>query len=187
MPTKEQMDAVVREIEGIQDEARFRPEQSVAPEEEDALDVVPWEALSVKQRLDVLYHLDWSGFKAEEQAEVSIRVAEGDPPELWMDGIAAGDAWEYEKALADEIRADEHAARMRDGDPGDLATYEARRREAFATLDLPPLPPEMSPPTTEEVERAFAEIEASWNWSDDIGQMMRSSGLSPGYGGEMDR
>ena len=57
---------------------------------------------------------------------------------------------------------------MRDGDPGDWP--RTRCAEAFATLDLPPLPPEMSPPTTEEVERAFAEIEASWNWSDDIGQ-----------------
>ena len=49
MPTKEEMDAVVREIEEMQDEGRFRPEQLAAPEEEDVLYVVPWEALSVEK------------------------------------------------------------------------------------------------------------------------------------------
>jgi hypothetical protein len=65
------------------------------------------------------------------------------------------------KALFAEIRADEHAARVRDYGEADAATYDQRVRDGAATVNH--LPPELAPLTEPEMERAVFEAERSWS------------------------
>ncbi len=69
-----------------------------------------------------------------------------------------------QKAVFAEIRADEHAARVRDFGEADAATYDARMAEAyrFRAEALGPEPPNPPPVTPAELERAVAEIERQW-------------------------
>ena len=68
---------------------------------------------------------------------------------------------EQSKALFAEIRADEHAARVRDFGEADAGTHESRMAEAYRFREqiLGPASSEPAPVTTTELERAVVEIE----------------------------
>jgi hypothetical protein len=67
---------------------------------------------------------------------------------------------EEAKALAAEIRADEHAARVRDYGDADAASYGQRVAEGAADVrHLEPLP---EPVPAEELDRVLPEIERQW-------------------------
>lgn len=67
---------------------------------------------------------------------------------------------EEQKALAAEIRADEHAARVRNYGEADAATYEQRVAEGAATVQH--LEPEPPPVSLADLEPVLAEIERQW-------------------------
>lgn len=69
------------------------------------------------------------------------------------------------RALAEEIRQDEYAARVRDYGEADAATYEARMAEAYRyraeALGLTEVP-DRPPLTDAELERLLGEMERGW-------------------------
>lgn len=98
----------------------------------------------------------WSGFSTDQSFDVMDRVMEGHGSEQWMEGIVAGD----QQAVFDEVRGDEHAARVRDFGETDAAGYAARMVEAYA-VQADTLGPEkpLSPTVTQD---ELDEIEAGW-------------------------
>lgn len=121
-----------------------------------------WDDLSESQKPDALkVAIDWTGFTESQRDGVISRVLEGDEPEFWMDGIEGGHpSLEEMDGLAAEIRADEHAARVRDYGEADAATYEQRVAEGAAIVRHLESPPEPVP--AEELERTLSEIEQQW-------------------------
>lgn len=106
--------------------------------------------------------LSWDGFTNDQTLDIIDRVMDGHGPEQWMDGIVASD----QQPVFEEIRADEHSARVRDFGEADAAGYEARMAEAYAVqadaLELEPMP---GPPITPEV---LDEIERGWSTFDEL-------------------
>ena len=106
----------------------------------------PWEQVPEPSKLAILQDLDWSGVTNRDRAH--ILLAEVDPGKIsdaqrntLIDMALAGGATALVgdekplsasevKALHAEIRADEHAARVRDFGQADAATYEGRMAEA---------------------------------------------------------
>ena len=164
MPTRDQMDAVIRRIETLEDDRFDLDGEMMRPAEKDIPDSVSWDGLKYEQQLDVLStSVDWSGFTVEEQVEVSLRVVDREPSFEWMGDIVASDQWKVDQELFAELREDERAARVRDFGEADAATYPARMAEADRLIerelgpvtDSPVLPPA-------EMDQLLADIEASW-------------------------
>jgi hypothetical protein len=80
------------------------------------------------------------------------------------------------KLLAEEIRQDEHAARVRDYGEADAATYEERvRAGADSVRHLPPAPPPVDP---DELERLVTDLVRGW-----VAQRDRAGDASVDRGG----
>lgn len=98
MPTFKEMAAVTSRIEALTGE-RFwaqgeflRPVAGSSPEAG-----TPWSELDFDDRREAIYvNTDWKGFSLEQQMDVTDRVADGDPQEMWMDGMRASDRPEAE-------------------------------------------------------------------------------------------
>src|SRR5262245_57841201 len=112
MPTEDQLESVVHEIERL---------QSVGPEKP------LWDSMSYPERFVALQEIEWAGFSEKQEMEVIARVMMNEPPEQWMIGIDTRDddpkpSTDELKALAEEIHQDEYAARVRDYGEADAAT-----------------------------------------------------------------
>jgi hypothetical protein len=118
--------------------------------------------LSESQRPDALaVAIDWRGFTESQREGVIRRVLEGDDPDLWMDGIEESyPSAEEIKALAAEIRADEHAARARDYGETDAATYGQRVADGAGAVRH--LDPELPAVSSEDLDRVLPGIEQRW-------------------------
>jgi hypothetical protein len=98
MPTVKEMAAVTSRIETLTGE-RFwaqgeflRPVAGGSPQAG-----TPWAELDFDDRREAIYvNTDWKGFSLEQQMDVTDRVADGDPQEMWMDGMRANDRPEVE-------------------------------------------------------------------------------------------
>ncbi|WP_161602313.1 hypothetical protein [Tautonia marina] len=121
-----------------------------------------WDDLSESQRPDALtVAIDWRGFTESQREGVIRRVLEGDEPDLWMDGIEESyPSAEEIKALAAEIRSDEHAARVRDYGETDAATYGQRVADGADAVRH--LAPELPAVSSEDMDRVLPEIEQRW-------------------------
>jgi hypothetical protein len=83
MPTKDQIDALVNEIEV------FRVGMNVYPiEGMEGRRVLFWDELVGEQRRIALATvIDWNGFTEGQKDNVIQRVISGESPEFWMEGI----------------------------------------------------------------------------------------------------
>lgn len=136
----------------------------------------PWRDMPEPSKLAILQDsVDWSGISNRDRGH--ILLGQLDPGKLTdvqrnrlIDAATREEAGvqekplsaDQEKALGTEMRADEHAARVRDFGEADAATYDARMAEAYRLRGDehgPVQPP--SPPFTEaelqEVERGWSE------------------------------
>lgn len=159
MPKRKEMNAVLSRIEELTNGRFWANGEFLRPVERDTPKAgTPWNELGVDDRREAIYvNTDWKGFSAEQQMEVTNRVANRESSEQWMEGIRVSDQAEHMRTLAAEIRADEHAARVRDYGEPDAATYQQRVAEGAATVQhLEPEPPPVNPA---ELERAVSEIE----------------------------
>jgi hypothetical protein len=155
MPTREQIESVIAEIERLQFEQ---------PGDE------PWAAHSHGEKYVALAEIEWAGFTRREEMVVIGRILADQPPELWMEGIDRHDddrlpSPDELRALAEEIRRDEFAARVRDYGEADAATYDARMAEAYRhrALALGLAGSAARPPIADaELERLLDELERGW-------------------------
>jgi hypothetical protein len=155
MPTREQIESVVAEIERVQS-GRSADK--------------PWASLAHGEKYVALNEIGWPGFTRRQEMVVIGRILADKPPELWMEGINGHDddavpSHDELRALAEEIRQDEFAARVRDYGEADAATYDARMAEAYRhraeALGLAGSP-EQPPITDAELERLVGELERGW-------------------------
>jgi hypothetical protein len=85
MPTNEQMQSVIDQIKRYESssfikEGAFYRESSDGP--------LRWNDIPETERLVFLDgNVNWEGFSREQEFEVVSRVADGEDPEFWMDGI----------------------------------------------------------------------------------------------------
>jgi hypothetical protein len=155
MPTREQIESVVDEIERLQSGGSGNK---------------PWTALTHSEKYAALDEIEWAGFTRRQEIVAVARILADEPPELWMEGINDHDddplpPQDELRALAEEIRQDEHAARVRDYGEADAATYDARMDEAYRhraeVLGLTGSS-ERPPMTDAELERLVGELERGW-------------------------
>lgn len=113
MPTRKQMEAVQDRIEALRADRFWANGEFLRPVGRDFPAAgTPWEELDFEDRREAIYvNADWTGFSLEEQMEVTDRVADGDPPELWMEGIRASDQRERSQELFAGMAEEERAAR----------------------------------------------------------------------------
>jgi hypothetical protein len=155
MPTREQIESVVAEIERLQSGGSGNK---------------PWAALTHGEKYVALAEIEWPGFTRKEELGAIARILADEPPEVWMEGIGSRDDDPLPspgelRSLAEEIRQDEHAARVRYYGEADAATYDARMAEAYRhrseALGLAGAP-ERPMVTDAELERLVGELERSW-------------------------
>lgn len=160
MPTTKEIEDAQQRIHDLLDARYVERENGVdriasgmeAPE-----NAVGFADLGEGDRLTLLaFDHPWSGFSTDQAFDVMDRVMEGHASEQWMDGIVASD----HQALMEEVRSDEHAARVRDFGEEDAAGYADRMVQAFA-VQADALGPEKppSPPITQD---ELDEIELGW-------------------------
>jgi hypothetical protein len=126
-------------------------------------DAVDWSGVSNRDRAHILLSEVDPGRISDKQRNTLIDMAvAGDPrgAAVLDDGERPMSPAEL-KALYAEIRADEHAARVRDYGAADAATYDDRMAEAYRFREqaLGPAPPEPPRITPEEVEQAVRDVE----------------------------
>ena len=97
MPTKEQMDAVLEQLERRE---------------------IQYEGLNLAGLANANSDIDWTGFTESQRRGVELRIYDGDSPDLWMDGVVADGLADPEKEQFKQIlaeqRTDYEAARLRD-------------------------------------------------------------------------
>ncbi len=95
MPTKEQMDAVLEQLERRE---------------------IQYEGLNLAGLANANSDIDWTGFTESQRRGVELRIYDGMSPDMWMDGVQAGNepAEMDTKALFAEWTADYAAANDRD-------------------------------------------------------------------------
>lgn len=165
-PTRDQIEATIERIKELSGITYMEGEEYDAGDQHPprpGLEPIPFHALTSGDRVELLAMLiDWEGFTDAQRGTVIRRVIEGQAPESWMEGIAPpGET----RALAEEIRQDEHAARVRDYGEADAATYDARMAEAYryrADALGAAGAPERTPVADAEVERIVSELERGW-------------------------
>lgn len=152
-----------RYVEGANSVGRVQPGAD-APE-----NAVGFTDLGEGDQLTLLaFDPPWFGFSTDQAFDVMDRVMEGHGPEQWMDGIVASD----QQAVFDEIRADDHAARVRDFGEADAAGYADRMADAYALQAdaLGPEPPQGAPITMGDLD----EIELGWpSFEDQLAEAAR--------------
>jgi hypothetical protein len=133
MPTPEQMASVIDAIEQLEADQPLRR---------------PWPDMTRSEKSAELAEIEWAGFSRREEMAVIGRIIAGEPSDQWMVGIGQSQHPDGDRPLspdeitllADEIRHDEFAARVRDYGEEDAATHEKRVREGAQTtrhLDTP--------------------------------------------------
>ena len=117
MPTRKQIDAVLERIVSLTEDRFLTHGEFLRPVGRDSPQAgTPWKDLDFEDRREAVYvNTDWSGFTLEEQMEVTDRVADGDPVDLWMGDIRASDQREHDRALFAEQAEEKQSAGIREG------------------------------------------------------------------------
>ena len=112
MPTRKQMDAVTNLIESLKEESFRVSGEFLRPVGRNSSESgTRWSGMDFEDRREAVYvNVDCSGFTLEQQMEVTDRVADGDPVELWLEGIQASDQRQHDQALRAEFAEERRVA-----------------------------------------------------------------------------
>lgn len=136
MPTVKEKGAVEERLLALRSET-FRTQGGMMRPSESPGGLT-WDDLSREQAMDVLScSVDWSGFSAEQQVEVSLRAVDDDWDHPLMEGIVASNQREHDRADALERRTEEWFGQYgRLPQPGEMERHDAEVREAWRKMPL---------------------------------------------------
>lgn len=163
MPTVKQKEAIERRFVELSSERYRQDGEMMRPT--GTTEGLTWDDLSWEQAAAVLSSsVDWSGFDAHQQVEVSLRVLEADWDVSPTEGVVASNQLEHDRADALELRTEEwfgHHGRL--PEPGELERHDAAVRAAWEANPRQGDAPDPEPRVSSWVgEAELREAEGGW-------------------------